>query len=407
MRVLHVMNTSAGGAAMSTIDIMAGLRRLDVDSVAVCHTMGSAEEEERLRDATRGRVQFRTLYWWNKKNRASLVRRPFIEGRQLIRTGASFGSAAGVVRFANRFAVDVVHTNTMLTPEGGLAAFALGLPHLWHIRERVGPGNPFRFPTEGRRLGRIMESLADIVLANSRSTGEAVRTWLRPEVLRVLENAIDTNRYNRVPVRRGTTATAPIIVGMVGNLTCRWKRHDLFIDVAKRFQGQNVLFRLYGHGGEAGTDPYVRSLMAEIEALPNLEFRGFVQNPVEMLSEMDVLLHPTGQESYGRAVVEAMAAARPIVGVAQGGVAETAVNGRTGYLVPEESSIQLADALARLLADADALYTMACAARKHANERFSLAAYCEQLVQLYSVCGARARQRVGRRRWARARRVPA
>ena len=46
-RVLHILNGAGGGAALSTIDLIAGLRGHGIESAAVCHTMGSIDERRR------------------------------------------------------------------------------------------------------------------------------------------------------------------------------------------------------------------------------------------------------------------------------------------------------------------------------------------------------------------------
>ena len=59
------------------------------------------------------------------------------------------------------------------------------------------------------------------------------------------------------------------------------------------------------------------------------------------------------REPFGLAVLEAIAAALPVVAVAEGGVEESVIPGRTGLLVPRDEQA-FARALGRVLAD-DAL----------------------------------------------------
>ena len=55
-----------------------------------------------------------------------------------------------------------------------------------------------------------------------------------------------------------------------------------------------------------------------------------------------------GEEDFGIAPVEAMAAGKPVVALARGGVAETVVDGVTGVLFDEQSPAALEQALERL-----------------------------------------------------------
>ena len=62
---------------MSTLGLIGMLRDDGINACAVCHDAGTAEEREQLRDAVNGAVVFTRLYWWNRKIRMPLWRRPF------------------------------------------------------------------------------------------------------------------------------------------------------------------------------------------------------------------------------------------------------------------------------------------------------------------------------------------
>jgi glycosyltransferase involved in cell wall biosynthesis len=321
------MNSAGGGAALSTLGLVGELGRQGVESCAVCHESATEEEREQLRDAVHGQVLVTRLYWWNRKIRAPWWTRPLMEAKQIWRTGWAHGSAARVAECAARWGADLVHTNTIVTPEGGMAARRLGLPHVWHLRELVGPGHPFRLRREGPALGRYLAAHCSKLVANSNTTAQLVRDWLPNGLLEVVPNGIDLARFEP---RRGQRDGKRIVVGMVGNLTARWKRHDLFVEAAARVDRRlPIEWRIYGHGQPRGdsssSDAYVEKLVARI-AQAGLADRfcwpGFVADPAQIMSQVDLVVHPTDQESFGRVVVEAMAAGLPVVGVRGGGVAE-------------------------------------------------------------------------------------
>src|SRR5690606_6503984 len=114
-KVLHVLNSAAGGAALSTFDLIARFRAAGIRSAAVCHDAGSEHERSVLRELTDGEVCFTTLYWWNKKIRVPRWKRPLSEAKQLVRTGWKRGSARLVTEFAARHGAELIHTNTILT----------------------------------------------------------------------------------------------------------------------------------------------------------------------------------------------------------------------------------------------------------------------------------------------------
>jgi glycosyltransferase involved in cell wall biosynthesis len=389
-KVLHVMNSSGGGAALSALALADAMAREGIVSCAVCHDVGTAEERQQVRDAMRGAVMFTRLYWWNYKIRMPLWRRPLAEAKQALMTGWSMASAARVRRFAVEHDVELIHTNTLLTPEGGLAARWLGLPHVWHMRELVGPGNPFRLPCEGTAFGSYMTQHCSKIVANSHTSAAQIRNWLPDGLLEVVPNGIDIDRF--IPRPQPLNVGRPIVVGMVGNLTSRSKKHALFIEAAARVdRALPIQWRIYGHdpsrgGAASGSDPYVdelRDLIARAGLTERFHWPGFVADPVDIMSQLDLLVHPADNESFGRVVVEAMAAGLSVVGVRGGGVAEIIEPGVTGLLADSDDPRALAGCIEQLARDPQRRAAMGRAGRERALSNYSLAACTAGVLRVY------------------------
>lgn len=387
-KILHVLNSSGGGAAMSTVALIRALNAEGIRSAAICHDAGTPQERQELRDAVEGGLQFTRLYWWNRKVRMPLWRRPLAEAKQAWLTGWSVGSANRVAEFARQCRADLIHTNTMLTPEGGMAARRLGLPHVWHLRELVGPGNPFRFAREGRSFGLQVAPYCSKLVANSLASAAAIRDWLPPGLLETVFNGIDISRFQR---RAEPLRSAPLVVAMVGNLTSRSKKHLLFIDAAGLVdRGLPIEWRIYGHdpseGGKVAGDTYIDELHQQVARLGltnRFGFPGFVADPVDIMSQIDVLVHPADNESFGRVVVEAMAAGLPAVGVRGGGVAEIIRDGQTGLLARPDEPRELASAIERLARDQRLRVALGEAGRTRAESHYSLAATTAGILRVY------------------------
>jgi glycosyltransferase involved in cell wall biosynthesis len=71
-------------------------------------------------------------------------------------------------------------------------------------------------------------------------------------------------------------------------------------------------------------------------------------------------------------VMEAMASALPVVSTDVGGVAEMVRNGETGLLVSENDPLATAEAIARLIGDAELARSFGREGRKRAQELFSI-----------------------------------
>jgi glycosyltransferase involved in cell wall biosynthesis len=386
-KVLHVMNGAAGGAALSTLGLIGALRERGVESCVFCHDIGSPAEKDAIRDAVGGAAQFARLYWWNKKLRSPLWKRPLQALRQGVLTGGGLGSTAQVAAFARRERVELVHTNTILTPEGSYTAALLGLPHVWHVRELVGAGKPYQFHRHGAALGAHLARWASFLVANSEETAACLRAARVPaDALRVVPNGIDLARFDGA--RRARAADAPLVFGMVANLTTRWKKHALLIDAGARAQAKNVVYRFYGHGDVS--DAYVRDLHERAAASgARIEFAGHVADPADIMRDLDLLVHTADHESFGRVIVEAMAASLPVIGVRGGGVGEIVVDGSTGRLAPPDDSVALAACIDRAAADTELRARLGTAGRKRAHECYSLAACADGIAAIYRLAAER------------------
>jgi glycosyltransferase involved in cell wall biosynthesis len=385
--VLHLFNGATGGAAMSTIALIRQLETLGIGSCAICDDMGTPDERARIVDAVDGKARFAPLYWWNRKIRAAKWKRPLLEVRQLLRTGFRRRSTNTVLAGIDEWKPALVHTNTLLTPEGAMAANKRGLPHVWHVRELVGRTAPFQLPLAEHALGSYLAQAADRVIANSYITAACLSPFMPAESLTVIPNGIDCSAFRNLPVKAWAE---PIVVAMVGNLSSRWKKHHLLIEAAAKVDPQlKIEWRIYGHdpseGGRFHTDPYMNSLRAlsrDLRVDDKLKFPGHCP-PQQIMQEIDILLHPADAESFGRVLVEAMAAGKPVVSVNAGGASELITHEQIGLLAPPDDSQGLARCIERLLRDADLRARLAAAGRERVERDYTIEVHAQRVAKVY------------------------
>ncbi|MFW6348353.1 MAG: glycosyltransferase [Cyclonatronaceae bacterium] len=102
-----------------------------------------------------------------------------------------------------------------------------------------------------------------------------------------------------------------------------------------------------------GDGPEEKALHAQIKQsglTKNLRLLG--QIPAEklpgLLSQYDVFVAPSREESFGVAILEASACGLPVIGTEAGGIPEVIIHEKTGLIVPPEDSEALKNALYRL-----------------------------------------------------------
>jgi glycosyltransferase involved in cell wall biosynthesis len=126
----------------------------------------------------------------------------------------------------------------------------------------------------------------------------------------------------------------------------------------------------------AGDGPERESIAAELDAarcLSRATFTGSIPNS-EMpaaYAASDVVVVPSLVEATSISVLEAMAAARPVVASRTGGLPALVEEGTTGYLVQPDDVTGLAAAIARLLSDSDRRARMGEAARDRVLREFT------------------------------------
>lgn len=101
-----------------------------------------------------------------------------------------------------------------------------------------------------------------------------------------------------------------------------------------------------------------------------VQFLGFQDNVPGLLALSDLLLFPSEYESFGLAVLEALATELPVVCSDGGGLPEVMVQGETGYMCPVGDVDAMARRALEILADPELATRMGRAGRRRALEHF-------------------------------------
>ena len=365
-RVLHVLGSPSGGSAVSTATLIRTLEdEFGITSCAVSPPGRLEAERSALSDATDGRVYFLPLYRWEKRSKLPPARRAAIAARHALRTRASVGSTRQVADFAVSQGVDLIHSSTISTPEGGQVARKLGLPHVLSIRELMGPGQPFRFYGENWLFRRRLDIDAATFVANSETCRRHAAPILDGTDIGLIRNGIELDPLLALDAPR---FDGPLRIGMVASLEVNWKRHELFLRAAAALADENLEFRVVGDIPD--NDSYadrVLGLKTELGLDDRLEFCGHAPSPSEAMAQLDILVHPARNESFGRVLVEAMAAGRPVISVDEGGAQETLDHGAAGILVAPDDVEALAHSIRQLVNDRAEARRLSNAGRERAR----------------------------------------
>ncbi len=178
----------------------------------------------------------------------------------------------------------------------------------------------------------------------------------------------------------GLKVHAPI-VGTVGRLSVQKATEDL-IEAAALVQHHvpEVQFLIVGEGERRAA---LERLVRERGLGSTVRFAGYREDVPRLLGAMDIFVLPSLYEGMPFAILEAMAAARPVVATRVDAVPEVVVDGETGLLVPPRDPPRLAEALLHLLAHPDRAREMGRRGRERVRVHFSRERMLETITGLY------------------------
>jgi glycosyltransferase involved in cell wall biosynthesis len=208
-------------------------------------------------------------------------------------------------------------------------------------------------------LERWTSSRFDCHVCVSRQVREFTqrRTSLPDDQFIVIPNGVDDERFRRAkPVdlsRLGIDKDCVVLLTL-GRLDWQKGLDVLFEALARlrRFAASIDKVRLVCVG--AGPEEVnLRRRCKKLGLDGIVHFAGWQPNPEQWLAAADALILPSRWEGMPNAVLEAMAAGRPVVATDVEGVGELVQPGRTGWLIPPSAPSALADALVEMLARPD------------------------------------------------------
>jgi glycosyltransferase involved in cell wall biosynthesis len=215
----------------------------------------------------------------------------------------------------------------------------------------------------------------------------AARLGFRPDLLPL---GIDTDRFSAAksfPAGR----TTPIVVHPARLLP--WKGVHVSVRAVDELRTRGVAVRLVLTDTQQIAD-WNRELAAYrreiVELVDELELDCVELRPVtfedmpRLYAEADLIVYPTvGNEPYGLVPLEAMSSARAIVASRSGGIAETIVDGQTGFLVDPGDHHGLADRLEELVRLPARARELGRAGRARVLELYDLRMYAARLARRY------------------------
>jgi glycosyltransferase involved in cell wall biosynthesis len=183
-------------------------------------------------------------------------------------------------------------------------------------------------------------------------------------------------------------AGAPI-VGNVGALVAQKAQHTLVgaaALVVRQVPDVRVVIL-----GEGELRPALEEQIKRLHLERHVFLAGFRPDVIELMKDFDVFALSSIHEGMCTSLVDAMAAQKPAVATAVGGVPEVLADGETGFLVPPHDEQAMADRIVLLLKDAALRQRMGAAGLARATRLFTVERMVNETAAAYERLAGRAR----------------
>lgn len=216
----------------------------------------------------------------------------------------------------------------------------------------------------------------------------AVRRYhVRPERVCVARNGVPlellrdagTDARSRVRAELGIEADQPVLASIGRLHPVKGHRALLAMLPAIVRSSPRALLLVIGDGPER---PACEALATRLGVARHVRFLGSRSDVPRLLSAIDLLLVTSQSEGLGLAAIEGLAAARPVIAFAVGGLPEVVVDGVNGRLVPPGDCEAFAQAVIDTLGDPASRVSYARGAASSA-QRFSIDGHVQRLIDCY------------------------
>ena len=293
-------------------------------------------------------------------------------------------------RFLREQKINVVHTHDFYSNVFGIAGARLARVPARIASKRETAGMRSRAQSV---IERATFKMSNAIVVNA----EAVRRQLigdgvRDDKIVTVYNGLDFRRVT--PPAEWDRADALTALGLsdsepprrfvtiVANLRHAVKDHPMFLRAA-RLVRDAVPDSAFVLAGEGELEDSLRSLAADLGIERDVFFTGRCARVAELLALSDVCVLSSTAEGFSNAILEYMAAARPVVVTDVGGAREAVTDGETGFLVGSGDHQAMAARIITLLQEPERARAMGERGRRVVEEKFSCEAQLTRTLELY------------------------
>jgi glycosyltransferase involved in cell wall biosynthesis len=218
-----------------------------------------------------------------------------------------------------------------------------------------------------------------IIAISHKIAAVLVEGGVRKQKIRVIYTGVEPERFQIAgPIRLDS---AEVLIATVAVLGER-KGHQYLLEAAAFLKeaGYSLKYRFAGEGSQK---EHLQKMAIELRLKEEVVFDGFVRDIPKFLSEIDIFVLPSLYEGMGVAVLEAMAAGKPVVASNVGGIPELIEDGVTGLLVPPGDPNTLAMSISRLVSQRSLMNEMGTNGCERVRRHFTMTQTAKKIEDYY------------------------
>ena len=293
-----------------------------------------------------------------------------------------------LARYLRKSKIDILHLhNPTALFYGTLAGKIAGIPCIIYTEH----GRDFSSSSKVKIANRILCRMVDkiVVVAECGKRYLVEHEGVNEKKIIKIYNGIDSKKFGTrqevTLIRRELGITDDqSLIGIVARLD-PIKNHTCLIRAMKIIATRlpEAVLLIIGDGALRSE---LESLTAKLQLQNHIKFLGARNNIAELLSVMDVFVLSSLSEGLSLTLIEACAAARPIVATDVGGNAEIVEHESNGLLVPSDQPEVMAKAILEILNDKGKSKLMGEMGKKKFEEEFTLDVMVKKYKDLYESC---------------------
>jgi glycosyltransferase involved in cell wall biosynthesis len=223
-----------------------------------------------------------------------------------------------------------------------------------------------------------------VALSNEART-HYINEGINSDKIKVIYDGIDLSSFE-TNCSNGNISKKVLNAVCIGSL-CDRKGQDLcikaFAEVKKSVPESRLLFV-----GNGPSESKLRSLVTKFSLEDSVTFLGYMDNIASVMQESHIGILASRREGLPNSVMEYMANGLPVIVSELPGIRELVIEGKSGYIFPQENHLILAKYWIQLLKDTQLRKVMGEAGLKRISDtRFSLQTEMKQIVNLISMVG--------------------